>query len=137
MSGCDTAAPLLGGRARRDPPLRGVNTHLDGGRAALVFEASTEDELLVARRAVAGSDVPVLGLGLGSNLLVSGAGCAGLVVSLAGRSDTIDETAATLVRAGGAVQLRVMSRRTAALGLTAPEWAVGVPGSVGGSARMN
>jgi UDP-N-acetylmuramate dehydrogenase len=41
------------------------------------------------------------------------------------------------VRAGGAVSLPVLARRTVAAGLTGLEWAVGVPGSVGGSVAMN
>jgi UDP-N-acetylmuramate dehydrogenase len=41
------------------------------------------------------------------------------------------------VRAGGGAALPVLARRTAALGLQGFEWAVGVPGSVGGAVRMN
>jgi UDP-N-acetylmuramate dehydrogenase len=41
------------------------------------------------------------------------------------------------VRAGGAAALPVVARRTAAAGLTGFEWAVGVPGSIGGAVRMN
>ena len=41
------------------------------------------------------------------------------------------------MRAGGAASLPVVARRTAAAGLTGFEWAVGVPGSVGGAVRMN
>ena len=42
-----------------------------------------------------------------------------------------------LVTAGGAVALPTLARRTAAAGLTGFEWAVGVPGSIGGAVRMN
>jgi UDP-N-acetylmuramate dehydrogenase len=41
------------------------------------------------------------------------------------------------VRAGGAASLPVVARRSVAAGLTGFEWAVGVPGSIGGAARMN
>jgi UDP-N-acetylmuramate dehydrogenase len=41
------------------------------------------------------------------------------------------------VRAGGAASLPVVARQTAAAGLTGFEWAVGVPGSIGGAVRMN
>jgi UDP-N-acetylmuramate dehydrogenase len=41
------------------------------------------------------------------------------------------------VRAGAALSLPVLARRTAAAGLRGLEWAVGVPGSVGGAIRMN
>jgi UDP-N-acetylmuramate dehydrogenase len=75
-------------------------------------------------------------VGNGSNLLVADAGFAGLVVTLGpGFSDLVIE--GTEVRAGGAVALPALARRTAAAGLTGLEWAVGVPGSVGGAVRMN
>jgi UDP-N-acetylmuramate dehydrogenase len=41
------------------------------------------------------------------------------------------------VEAGGAVALPVAARRTVRAGLTGFEWAVGVPGSIGGAVRMN
>jgi UDP-N-acetylmuramate dehydrogenase len=41
------------------------------------------------------------------------------------------------VRAGGAVSFPVLARKSASAGLTGLEWAVGVPGSVGGAIRMN
>jgi UDP-N-acetylmuramate dehydrogenase len=43
----------------------------------------------------------------------------------------------SLVRAGGAVPLPVLARRTAAEGLAGLEFYVGIPGSVGGAVRMN
>jgi UDP-N-acetylmuramate dehydrogenase len=49
----------------------------------------------------------------------------------------LPEAGATMVRAGGAALLPVVARRTAAAGLTGFEWAVGVPGSIGGAVRMN
>ena len=47
------------------------------------------------------------------------------------------EVEGTTVGAGGAVALPVLARQTAAAGLTGLEWAVGVPGTVGGGVRMN
>jgi UDP-N-acetylmuramate dehydrogenase len=43
----------------------------------------------------------------------------------------------TTVRAGGAAALPVVARHTVRAGLAGFEWAVGVPGSVGGGVRMN
>src|SRR4051812_24599375 len=137
MSAVDRAARLLGSRSRRDVPLGALTTYRVGGRAALGLEASSEDDLLLAQQAVSESGVPVVVVGRGSNLLVSDAGFAGLLVTLAGGFDAIEEVGPTVVRAGAAVQLPVLARRTAALALTGLEWAVGVPGSVGGAVRMN
>jgi UDP-N-acetylmuramate dehydrogenase len=68
---------------------------------------------------------------------VADAGFPGLALVLGDQFATIDLLADQRVRAGAAVQLPVLARRTAAAGLTGLEWAVGVPGSVGGAVRMN
>ena len=63
-------------------------------------------------------------------------GFAGLVLVLGPGFDTL-EVDGRRVRAGAALSLPVLARRTAAAGLSGLEWAVGVPGSVGGAIRMN
>jgi UDP-N-acetylmuramate dehydrogenase len=75
-------------------------------------------------------------VGGGSNLLVADAGWPGLALRLGAGFATI-EIHETRVRAGAAVSLPVLARRTAAASLTGLEWAVGVPGTVGGAVRMN
>jgi UDP-N-acetylmuramate dehydrogenase len=132
----EEAARLLGGRARRDHPLGPLTTYRVGGAAALFLEAEGEDDLALARDAVSRTGVPTLVIGRGSNLLVADAGFMGLAVALGEGFATIDVDG-TRVRAGGAVSLPVLARQTAAAGLTGLEWAVGVPGSVGGAVRMN
>jgi UDP-N-acetylmuramate dehydrogenase len=132
----EAAAALLGDRARRDVPLGPLTTYGVGGPAALLLEGADPDDLGLARRAVAASDVPVLVVGRGSNLLVSDRGFQGLANSL-GEFFTQLHPGDGVVGAGGALSLPVLARRTAALGLRGLEWAVGVPGSVGGAVRMN
>jgi len=132
----ETAAAILGGRARRDVPLGPFTTYRVGGPAALLLRADGEADLALARQALAASGIEVLVVGRGSNLLVADSGFAGLVVTLGDGFSSI-EVDGTTVRAGGAVSLPVLARRTAAAGLTGLEWAVGVPGSVGGGVRMN
>ncbi|MEA2827084.1 MAG: UDP-N-acetylmuramate dehydrogenase [Actinomycetota bacterium] len=132
----EAAAAVLGERARRDVPLGPFTTYRVGGPAALLLRAEDEDDLERARQAVALSGVDVLVVGRGSNLLVADSGFPGLVLTLGDFFATI-EVDGTSVRAGGALSLPVLARRTAAAGLTGLEWAVGVPGSVGGGVRMN
>lgn len=132
----DQAARILGERAQRDVPIGPLTTYRVGGAAALFLEAGDESDLAAARDAVRASGVPVLVVGKGSNLLVADAGFPGLAVVL-GEGFADIEVDGTLVRAGGAMALPVLARRTAAAGLTGFEWAVGVPGSVGGAVRMN
>jgi UDP-N-acetylmuramate dehydrogenase len=132
----EDAARVLGNRARRDQPLGALTTYRVGGPAALLMTAEDETDLALARRAVSETDVPVIVVGRGSNLLVADAGFPGLAVVL-GEGFAGIEIDGTRVRAGGAVSLPVLARQTAAAGLTGLEWAVGVPGSVGGAVRMN
>ncbi|HEV7888492.1 MAG TPA: UDP-N-acetylmuramate dehydrogenase [Acidimicrobiales bacterium] len=134
--GLAAAVAVLGDRAVFDAPVGPLTTYRVGGRAALLFEAADEHDLALARVAVSQSGLPVLVVGKGSNLLVADRGFPGLVVTLGEWFASLD-IAGTRVRAGGAVSLPVLARRTAAAGLTGLEWAVGVPGSVGGAVRMN
>jgi UDP-N-acetylmuramate dehydrogenase len=132
----EAAAAVLGDRARRDVPLGPLTTYRVGGPAQLYLNLDKLDDLDLAARAVRASGVPVLVVGRGSNLLVADRGFAGLALTLGEAFAAIDVEGRT-VSAGGAVSLPVLARRTAAVGLTGLEWAVGVPGSVGGAVRMN
>jgi UDP-N-acetylmuramate dehydrogenase len=134
------AAAHLGPRARRGVPIGPLTTYRVGGNAALFFEASDAEDLTRVARAVSESGVAVLVVGGGSNLLVADAGWPGLVLTLGDGFTAIDVTPRgerAHVRAGASVGLPVLARRTAALALTGLEWAVGVPGRVGGAVRMN
>jgi UDP-N-acetylmuramate dehydrogenase len=75
-------------------------------------------------------------IGRGSNLLVADSGFPGLVIALTGEFEATEITGTT-VKAGGAAGLQALARECAGGGLTGFEWAVGVPGSVGGAVRMN
>ena len=133
----EAAAERLGDRARRDVPIGPMTTYRVGGAAALFVEVADDDDVAAVREAVTASGVAVLVVGKGSNLLVADAGFAGLAISLAGDFAGIELLDGARVRAGAAVSLPVLARRTAAASLTGFEWAVGVPGSVGGAVRMN
>jgi UDP-N-acetylmuramate dehydrogenase len=131
-----TAAGLLGDRARRDVPLGPLTTYRVGGPAALFVAAASIDDLVAVAAAVAATGVPTLVVGKGSNLLVADAGFPGVAVAL-GEAFAAVTIANTTVRAGGAASLPVVARQTVRAGLTGFEWAVGVPGSIGGAVRMN
>jgi UDP-N-acetylmuramate dehydrogenase len=131
-------AERLGAGVQREVVLGPLTTYRVGGAAALLFEARDENDLERARDALRGSGVPVLVVGGGSNLLVADAGWPGLALTLGEGFAGIDAAQQSgRVRAGAAVSLPVLARRTAALSLTGLEWAVGVPGRVGGAVRMN
>ena len=133
-----SAAAILGEKGRRDAPLGALTTYRVGGTAALLLDVQGKDDLVLAWQAVRASGVPVLVVGKGSNLLVADGGFPGLAVVMGeGLASVEVDAAAGLVRAGGAAFLPVVARRSAAASLTGLEWAVGVPGSVGGAVRMN
>ena len=113
-----------------------LTTYRVGGPASLFSEPDSVSDLEGLAAAVAATAIPVVVLGKGSNLLVADSGFAGLCVRLTDAFAGI-EIEADLVCAGGAAAYPVLARRTAAAGLTGLEWAVGVPGSVGGAVRMN
>lgn len=136
----DTIAEALGKRAVRSAPLASLTTYRLGGPAALLLTAESEADVSVAAVALADADPrpPVLVIGNGSNLLIADRGFDGLVVIAgAGLSNLDFDPAVATARAGSGVSLPVLGRRTAAAGLTGLEWAVGVPGTVGGAVRMN
>lgn len=134
-------AAALGDAAVAGAPLGARTTYRVGGPAALLVTATTETDLARVHGALAaaGGPVPVLVVGQGSNLLVADAGFPGLVVVLDGALAAVDVpvNGGATVRAGGGAKLPVLARRAAAAGLRGLEWAVGVPGSVGGAVRMN
>lgn len=132
----ERARSVLGDRARPDADVGALTTYRVGGRAALLVEAADEEDLTLVARAVVASGLPTLVIGKGSNLLVADAGFPGIAVTLGSGFEAV-EVDGTVVRAGAAASLPVVARRSAAAGLTGFEWAVGVPGSIGGAVRMN
>lgn len=143
LAAFDAAADRLGidHLVRRDEPLALLTTYRVGGQAARYAAVSDDQELSAVARAVSGSGVQVVVVGKGSNLLVADSGFAGLALSLTGAfTDVVVEPTGgggAIVRAGGGAPLPVVARRTVAAGLAGFEWAVGVPGSIGGAVRMN
>jgi UDP-N-acetylmuramate dehydrogenase len=128
----------LGRLASRDAPLGARTTYRVGGTAALMVEAADEETLVACHRALrsSGAGVPVLVVGKGSNMLVADSGFRGLAICLGGEF-SLYEIEGTDIHAGGAVGMQALARATASAGLTGFEWAVGIPGSVGGAVRMN
>lgn len=141
MSVAPALAPahrILGPKAHLAVSLAPYCTYRVGGDAALWVEAVTVADLQLVRRAMAEVDCPVLVVGKGSNLLVADAGFEGIVVHLGEDfADITVDDVGSIVTAGGAALLPVVARKCAAASLTGFEWAVGVPGSIGGAVRMN
>ena len=127
----------LGQRVMPDAPLGEHTTYRVGGTAAAMVVVDDHESLSAVARRVAGSGVDVMTLGRGSNLLVADRGFDGIVLHLAGDYTSITVDDENRVIAGGAAKLPVVARTTVGYGLSGFEWAVGVPGSIGGGVRMN
>lgn len=135
----ERAAEVLGGRAQLSAPLGARTTYRVGGPAAVLVEARSLDDLGAVAAAHRASGLPVLAVGRGSNLLVADRGFAGIAVVLDPAEDAFGwvDLSGRQVSAGAAVALPTLARRSVEAGLTGFEWAVGVPGSIGGAVRMN
>ena len=133
----EAALHVLGPIGERNVALGPLTTYRVGGAADVFSRARSVVDLALIGEAQRASGLPILVVGRGSNLLVADAGFRGIAVSVAELTDSIDINPTGRVTAGSAVLLPVLARRTAAAGLTGFEWAVGVPGSVGGGVRMN
>ena len=80
--------------------------------------------------------VPVTVIGVGSNLLVRDGGIPGVVIRL-GRGFAAIEVGRAEIRAGAAALDRIVAFAAAGAGLSGLEFMSGIPGSIGGSVRMN
>ncbi len=133
----------LGPRVERDVRLSSYTTYRVGGRASVVVTVDGSDDLAKVHACIAGRSIAVLALGRGSNLLVSDAGFDGVVIRWGAMGEFIaipdvdSSSGSEAVVVGAGALLPIVARRTAHAGLTGFEWAVGVPGSVGGAIRMN
>ncbi|MGI9577394.1 MAG: UDP-N-acetylmuramate dehydrogenase [Microthrixaceae bacterium] len=138
MSVLARSLAFLGDRLQQHASIAHLCTYRVGGPARYLAEVESEEELhRIASALLESGDVPhVLVVGRGSNLLVADAGVDGLVIHLGDAMAQV-EVDGHIVTAGAAAALPVVARRSVAESLTGFEWAVGVPGSLGGAVRMN
>lgn len=119
-----------------DEPLSKHTTFKIGGPADyLIFPSSVEEiagVMLVAKE----YEMPVTVLGNGSNILVLDKGIKGLVLKFNSEMSRIEHTG-TIIRAGAGAMLADISRYAAEHGLSGLEFAIGIPGSIGGAVFMN
>jgi len=121
---------------KRHHRLGPLTTYRVGGSAALFVRPTDQEELVRVAEATASAEVRLMMVGRGSNMLVSDEGFEGLVVQLGPGFERIQLSENGVV-AGGAAGMPVVARRSVAESLMGFEWAVGVPGSIGGAVRMN
>ena len=131
-----TAIPQVRGKLTADAPLAPLVWFKSGGAAEFLFEPADVDDLADFLRNLDPS-VPVMGLGLGSNLIVRDGGVPGVVVRLGkafARAERLDPV--TLKCGGGASGILVSSTARDAH-IAGLEFLRSIPGTVGGFVRMN
>ncbi len=123
------------GNLRQNVPLAPLAWFRVGGPAERLFQpADVED--LAAFLAATPADVPVLPMGVASNMLIRDGGIAGVVVRFGGPLAKVEVEGTTIVAGAGALDQRVAQVAERA-GLSGIEFMIGIPGTIGGAVRMN
>ena len=131
---------LLGERVRFDEPLAPYTSWKIGGPADALASVETAAELEGIMRLVFKRNLPWFVLGSGSNLLVGDGGMRGIVIRLGGEFSAIDVNAGdghVRVVAGASASMPLLVAQAASRGAIGIGSLAGIPGSVGGSLRMN
>jgi UDP-N-acetylmuramate dehydrogenase len=134
MSGLE--ALVASGSIVENVALGPLTTYKSGGPARYLIEVENLEGLERLTSSDVLSDMPVLVLGRGSNIVVSDSGFPGLVIRL-GPGFSKVELDGSVVSAGGSAPLAQVARASVKAGLTGLEFFVGIPGSVGGAVRQN
>jgi UDP-N-acetylmuramate dehydrogenase len=126
---------MAGAVREREPMARHTTYHI-GGPAALFLECDSVADLACATSILAEEDVESIVLGKGSNVLVSDSGYEGAVLVL-GKGFKRHTIEGEQLRTGAGVILGAVVQDAFKAGLSGLEFAVGIPGTVGGALTMN
>ena len=128
--------PKVRGRLTPNAPLAPLVWFKSGGNAEWLFEPADSEDL---EQFLAELDphVPVMALGLGSNLIVRDGGVPGVVVRLGKAFARIKQIDETTLRCGGGASGILVSSTARDHGIAGLEFLRGIPGTVGGVVRMN
>jgi UDP-N-acetylmuramate dehydrogenase len=124
------------GKLTPDAPLAPLVWFKSGGAAQWLFEPADADDLAQFLRDLE-PDVPVLALGLGSNMIVRDGGVPGVVVRLGKTFAKIERIDDVTLRCGGGASGILVSSTARDAGIAGLEFLRGIPGTVGGFVRMN
>ncbi len=128
--------PKVRGKLTSNAPLAPLVWFKSGGTAEWLFEPKDEQDLTQFLREL-DPDVPVMALGLGSNLIVRDGGVPGVVVRLGKAFAQTERLDGTLLRCGGGASGILVSSTARDAGIAGMEFLRGIPGTVGGFVRMN
>ena len=128
--------PRVRGKLTPNAPLAPLVWFKAGGTAEWLFEPKDAEDL---SDFLAGLDpqVPVMGLGLGSNLIVRDGGVRGVVVRLGKAFATVEQLGNQSLRCGGGASGILVSSTARDSAISGLEFLRSIPGTVGGFVRMN
>jgi UDP-N-acetylmuramate dehydrogenase len=129
-------APDFAARVLHDVPMSKHTSLHVGGPADLFFTPRDGADLAAFIRQLP-AELPVLFVGLGSNLLVRDGGVRGAVVSTHGALGLLERLSATRIQAGAGVPCARIARQCVKWGLGPAEFFAGIPGTLGGALAMN
>lgn len=115
---------------QKNVSLKNYTTFQIGGKAKYFTSVRSKDELIGAVLAAKKMRLPFFILGLGSNLLVSDEGFKGLVIGMRNGGYKIKNKK---IEAGAGTPLSLLANAAFLNSLTGLEWAVGIPGNLGGA----
>jgi UDP-N-acetylmuramate--L-alanine ligase/UDP-N-acetylenolpyruvoylglucosamine reductase len=122
---------------RANEPLAKRTTLRVGGPADIFLEPSSEADLAATLKWCREKNLPFTLLGRGSNLLVRDGGIRGVVICLMHANFSRLEVKGDRLHCGAGVKLKNISVEARRHGLTGMEFVEGIPGTLGGSMRMN
>jgi UDP-N-acetylmuramate dehydrogenase len=128
--------PEPDGRLSVSAPLAPLVWFKSGGSAEMLFEPRSV-EALQAFLASLPDWVPVMALGLGSNMIVRDGGVSGVVIRLGKPFAKVEALNATTLRCGGGASGILVSSTARDNGVAGLEFLRSIPGTVGGFVRMN
>ena len=128
--------PKAAGRLTKEAPLAPLVWFKSGGAAEWLFEPKDIDDL-AGFLADLDPAVPVMGLGLGSNMIVRDGGVPGVVVRLGKAFAQVERIDATTLKCGGGASGILVSSAARDAGIAGVEFLRSIPGTVGGFVRMN
>ncbi len=132
----DETMPAVRGKLTANAPLAPLVWFKSGGVADWLFEPRDIDDLtdfLAALDPV----VPVMALGLGSNLIVRDGGVPGVVIRLGKAFAQVEQLPDNCLRCGGGASGILVSSTARDAGIGGLEFLRSIPGTVGGFVRMN
>jgi len=126
---------VVSGQVLPNEPLKIHSSWKIGGAADVLFIPDSVSDLRTALKLAADYQIPVTVIGNGTNVLILDGGIEGLVVKLTGLKYFAVRGERIVAAAG--VSLPYLTRVALNNGLTGLEFAVGIPGSVGGAIVNN